>query len=281
MFSLAEIVLGGLGAMAGEAHWLLLVWFGGVPPLILGFLIFAAVPDDRGMLGYGEERRKEPGGGEAVDGPGGWAEMLSPRFRRLTLTCVVLAGCNFTGYQLFNEFLTLYLRQERGFDARGVGIAFSLIGVGSLIGGFLWAFVADRFGRKAPLVGFVGVAVAIVTYLVAPASTTVIRSVGFVFGLCLSCAYPWGVYFTEIFPARLRSYGAALFHGGHIISLLAPLLLALVATKFGIVAAMSIAPVIFLIGAGLWATLPETLVTGLYYRGWNPNLAKPSQEMPR
>jgi len=268
MFSAAEIVLGAIGAMAAEAHWLTLLWFGGLPPILLGLLIFAAVPDDRRMIGYGEVSNGSAAA--ASDAKSGWAEMFAPRFRRFTITCILLAGSNFTGYQLFSEFLTLYLRQVRAFDAQQVGIAFSLVGVGSLLGGFFWAFVSDRYGRRVPALGFVGAALLIVAYLVAPTSTRIIQLAGFLYGVCLSCSYSWGVYFSEIFPARLRPYGAALYHGGHIVSLLAPLAVATVANRYGIAAAMGLAPIVFLAGAALWASLPETLRKERFELEWNP-----------
>lgn len=256
MFSLAEIVLGGLGALFGDTHWLLLIAVGGVPPLLIAVLIRMVLPDDRAMIGYGEERAE----GAPPERSGSWAEMLSPRWRRYTLSCVVMAGTNFTGYQLFSEFVTLYLRQERGFGAGEIGLAFSLIGIGSLIGGFFWAWISDRFGRRVPSIGFFGAAAAILAFLAVPHYPGLIKALGFVYGFCLSCTYPWGIWFTEIFPVRLRSYAAALLHGGHVLSIVAPLIIAVIANRYGIAAGMATAPLMFLAGALIWRTLPETVV---------------------
>ncbi len=255
MFSLAEIVLGGLGALFGDAGWLLLIVVGGVPPLLVAVLIRTVVPDDREMIGYGEERDDA----SVPEQAGSWAEMLSARWRRYTLSCVIMAGTNFTGYQLFSEFVTLYLRQERGFGATEIGLAFSLIGVGSLAGGFFWAWISDRFGRRVPSIGFFGAALAIVGFLAVPHLPGLIKALGFVYGFCLSCTYPWGIWFTEIFPTRLRSYAAALLHGGHILSIVAPLIIAIMAARYGITAGMATAPLMFLAGALIWRTLPETV----------------------
>ena len=93
---------------------------------------------------------------------------------------------------------------------------------------------------------------------------------GFFYGVGLSSTYPWGIWFTEIFPARLRPYGAALIHGGHVVSLIAPLIVAWAAERWGLVVAMTLAPAVFLLAAGVWLTLPETLATSKAYRGWNP-----------
>ena len=269
MFSMAEIALGGLGAVAGDQGWRLLMWFGAGPPVLLGLLMLLAVPDDRRFTGYGED--------VVADGEqrrvGTWSEMLSPRWRRFTLTCLMLAGLNFTGYQLFSSFVTVYLKQVRGFSAQDMGAMVALIGAGSLIGGFFWAWIADRFGRRVNRYGFVGVAIFITLFLIAPHDKLLLSTLGFLYGVCLSCTYPWGVYFTEIFPVHLRPYGAALFHGGHIISLTAPLLVSWAAASWGLVVGMGFAPIAFLLGAALWTTLPETLRSSAGFRGHDPAIA--------
>jgi MFS family permease len=266
MFSMAEIALGGIGAAAGDQGWRLLLWFGAVPPVILGILMLWVVPDDRRVLGYGEEG----GTADAARRIGTWGEMLSGPWRRYTLTCLVLAGLNFTGYQLFSSFVTVYLKQVRGFDAQDMGAIVALIGAGSLTGGFFWAWIADRFGRRMNLFGFVGIGAFIVLFLIAPHDKVLLSTLGFLYGVCLSCTYPWGVYFTEIFPSHLRPYGAALFHGGHIISLSAPLLVSWAAGRWGLVIGMGLAPIVFVCGALLWSTLPETLRSARGYRGHQP-----------
>lgn len=268
MFSCAEIGLGALGALFGDTGWMLLIWAGGLPPLLVALLIFRAVPDDRKIIAYGEEvDPAKPAPTEAKGG--GWGEMLSPVWRRYTFSCIVMAGTNFTGYQLFSEFVTLYLREERHFDAVEIGLAFSLIGIGSLIGGFFWAWLSDRHGRRTPSYGFFGAAVAIGAFLTVPHNPGLIKALGFVYGFCLSCTYPWGIWFTEIFPARLRSYAAALLHGGHIISIIAPFGVSLIATRYGIGGGMAMAPIVFILGAVIWRTLPETVRASGGYRDWD------------
>lgn len=263
MFSVSEILIGGLGVVLGDQHWQWMIWLG-VLPMGLAPILYLLAPDDRRFIAYGTDHVVKGGEG------GGWAEMLSTRWRRLTLTCMLLAGLNFTGYQLFSSFVTLYLKQVRGFTAGEMGATFALIGVGSLIGGFLWASIADRFGRRANRAGFLGAAGFIGLFLIAPHDRTLLQACGFGYGVCLSCTYPWGIWFTEIFPARLRPYGAALVHGGHVISLVAPLLVSWAAGVWGLTVAMTFGPAVFLLGVILWSTLPETLATARSFKGWDP-----------
>lgn len=265
LFSVAEIMLGGLGAALGSDHWIWIVWIGATP-LILSPLILFFVPKDRTFIAYG-----------AKAGPqlssGGWREMLSPRWRRYTLSCAILAGLNFMGYSIFSGFVTLYLHQDRHFAAADVGATFAVIGAGSLIGGFFWALIADRFGRKLNCIGFLGTALFIVLFLIAPRERWVLEVCGFGYGFCVSCTYCWGVWFTEMFPLRLRPYGAALFHAGHLIAWSAPLIAAWTAETWNLATAMALGPVIFLLGAGVWLTLPETIKASPVFRGWDPEAA--------
>ncbi len=261
MFSLAEIVIGLLGADLGEAEWRWLLWIGATP-LLLTPLMFLLVPEDRSFVAHGTDERVE-----RVSG--GWREMLSPTWRRFTLSCMFLSGLNFTGYQLFSSFITVYLKNDRGFNAADMGAIVAMTGAGSLVGGFAWAFIADRFGRRTNAAGFLLVAVAIGLFLIAPNDRSILQAIGFAYGVGLSSAYCWGIWFTEIFPLRLRPYGAALFHGGHVVSLIAPLLVAWAAGRWGLALAMTMAPVAFILAMVLWLTLPETLRTSWTYRGWD------------
>jgi MFS family permease len=263
MFSVAEMMLGGFGAAFGDRHWLWVVWLGAAP-LLLCPLILLWVPEDAGFTAYGADPVHQTKSG------GGWAEMLSSKWRRQTIACVLLSGLNLMGYQIFSGFVTLYLREVRHFGAADMGATVALIGTGSLIGGFFWAFTADRFGRKLNSIGFFGTALFISLFLIAPRNDRLLQLFGFFYGVCLSCAYCWGIWFTEIFPLRLRPYGAALFHGGHLISWGAPLITAWVAERSGLATAMSLGPTIFLAGGILWLTLPETLKCSPAYRGWDP-----------
>jgi MFS family permease len=262
MFSLAEIVIGLLGAALGDQGWLWMLWLGAVP-LLLAPLILLLVPTDRSYVPYGADQAKPIASG-------GWGEMLSAKWRRYTLSCVFLSGLNFIGYQLFSSFITVYLKQDRGFTAAEMGAIVAMTGVGSLLGGFGWAFIADRFGRRINGAGFILVALAICLFLVAPDHRRLLQGIGFVYGVGLSAAYCWGIWFTEMFPLRLRPYGAALFHGGHVVSMIAPLLVAWSAGRWGLTFAMAWAPIAFGLAAILWFTMPETLRTSPAYKGWDP-----------
>jgi hypothetical protein len=128
--------------------------------------------------------------------------------------------------------------------------------------------LADRFRRRVNALGFALAAAFTVTFLVAPVSTPVMLALELGYAVCLSCTNIWAAYFAELFPVRLRPMGTSLFHGGHIVSLLAPVIVTIVAAHAGLTLGMALAPATFLLGAIIWATLPETLRTSPFYRGF-------------
>lgn len=269
MFSVALLSVGSLGALVGEEGWRTLIRVGAAAPAIAALLTLFFLPDDRRIAVYGD--------GEAAtvvnDVRGSWGEMLHGRRLRLTLSCLLLAGLNFCAYQFYSGFITTYLLEVRHFGAGLAGLFVSVDGIGTLIGSLLWGTIADRYGRRVNAVGFALAAAFTIVFLVAPVSTPVLLLVELGYAICLSCTNIWAAYFAELFPVRLRPMGTSLFHGGHVVSLLAPVIVTVVAAHAGLVVGMSLAPATFLLGALIWATLPETLRTASLFRGFSAEAA--------
>jgi len=264
MFSVALLSAGSLGALVGEDGWRALIWFAALAPVVVAVLSLLALPDDRRYAVYGEEEAAL----DANTARGTWREMLSGRRLSLTLACLLLAGLNFSGYQFYSGFITTYLLEVRQFGASLTGLFVTIDGVGTLLGSLLWGFVADRYGRRVNAGGFALAAVFIGLFLVSPDSLFLMCVLELGYAVCLSAANCWAAYFAELFPVRLRPMGTSLFHGGHVISLLAPLVVATVARSYPLGVGMALAPLTFLAAAALWWSMPETLKTGRFYRGF-------------
>jgi len=248
-YPLSNIVLGLVGGQLGDAHWHILMWLGAVP-LLIAPLAMLLLPRN-----LGEEGPAAP----TAEAPGGWREMFSGRLRWITVGCIILSGIDFNAYQLFASFVTLYLRQSLHFDAISVGKTFALLGTGSLIGGFGWAWLSDRFGRRSAASGYIVCAVAIVVFLYGGLTGIALDLTALLFGFGLSCTSAWGVWFTELYPERLRPHGSALFHAGHIIAMAAPLFITFFSPALGLRGVMLSGGIVYLFGAAIWLTLPETL----------------------
>lgn len=256
MYPGANIMIGVLGGWLGDANWFWLLWLASAP-LPIAVLLYLVVPKDSTYSAYDDDTA------DASNGGGRWSEMFAPRLRWIMIGCIVLSGLDFNAWQLFQGFMTLYIKNTLEMSAAAMGAIVAFTSAGSFIGNFFWAVIADRFGRKPPLLGYLLAAVMVLIFVRPGLDQTMLSVFGFVFGFGMSCTTAWGAWFAELFPVRLRPYGAALFHIGHVMALGAPLLAAYTTKTLGITTSMSLAAVVYVAGAALWFVLPETRKGGL------------------
>ncbi|MEZ8601304.1 MFS transporter [Vibrio splendidus] len=281
MFSVALMAMGAYAAFISsvDAPWQSLMWVGGIPPLVAAALMIFILPSDKKVIAYGEE---DQAAAEASNKPakkGSWGVMLSAPYRKLTITCLLLAGLNFYGYQFFSGFVTTYLKEVRQFDGSTIGIIFSISAFGSLFGAWVWGAIADKYGRKVNAFGFILAGVMASVFFVAPSdvmigSLNMLAILGLIYNFGLSASAVWGGYFSELFPAHLRSFGAALFHGGRIIGMWAPMVLVFIQERSDLATAMWGSPIVWILAGLLWLSLPETLKGGIFDKSKKAETAK-------
>ncbi|ELJ8687471.1 TPA: MFS transporter [Vibrio cholerae] len=271
MFSVALMVMGAYAAFISsiDAPWESLMWVGGIPPLAAAFAMVFVLPSDKNVIAYGEEDSSANTGQNTLAKKGSWGEMLTKPYRLLTITCLLLAGLNFYGFQFFSGFVTTYLKEVRQFDGATIGVIFSISAFGSLFGAWVWGAVADKFGRKVNAFGFILAGIMASIFFIAPSdlmigSLNMLAILGLIYNFGLSSSAVWGGYFSELFPAHLRSYGAALFHGGRIIGMWAPMVLIFIKERTDLQTAMWGSPIVWIVAGLLWLSLPETLKGGLF-----------------
>ncbi|MBD1577486.1 MFS transporter [Vibrio sp. S11_S32] len=282
MFSVSLMAMGAYAAFITsiDAPWQSLMWVGGIPPLVAAVVMVFILPSDKNVIAYGEEEANQ----QASDPDkkvqtGSWGEMLSKPYRLVTITCLLLAGLNFYGYQFFSGFVTTYLREVREFNGSTIGIIFSISAFGSLFGAWFWGAIADKYGRKVNAFGFILAGIMVSIFFVAPSdvmigSLNMLAILGLIYNFGLSSSAVWGGYFSELFPAHLRSYGAALFHGGRIVGMWAPMVLIFIQQRTSLETAMWGSPIIWIVAGLLWLSLPETLKGGVFYKEKKSNPAQ-------
>jgi MFS family permease len=255
-YNLAVAALGFLSAAAFRAgyDWSILLWAGAVP-IAIALFAFWIIPDDRNLIPMDGLVEGQTTAKASLP----IAELFKPGVARQTILLATMTGLNFFAYQAFTGWATTYLKTERGIPDTVVGDVLGWQFIGAALGGLLWGLFSDRFGRRKAAFGFVIAAAIIPVYLFVPMPVGLLEVTGFTYGVMLSCSAIWGPWLSELYPPHLRSTAASIFNWGRVISMTAPLITAPMAEAFGLAPVMSMASVSFLLAAGIWLSLPETV----------------------
>lgn len=255
-YNLAVSALGFLSAAAFRAglDWHVLLW-AGVVPVSLAIFALVVIPDDRKLIPFDGDASSSTTAKSTLP----ITELFKPGVAKQTILLAVMSGLNFFAYQAFTGWASTYLKTERGIPDTVVGDVLGWQFVGAALGGLLWGWVSDHFGRRSGAVGFVIAAAVIPVYLFADLPVTLLEATGFVYGVMLSASAIWGPWLSELYPPHLRSTAASIYNWGRIISMTAPLITAPMAEAFGLAPVMSLASVSFILAAIIWFRLPETV----------------------
>lgn len=247
-FSLSILSLGLAMGWIGHNDWRSLFYAGGIPSILIAGLALVMIPKHSVV-----DRHHVSSGHLPI------AELFRPDVRKQTLLLASMTGLNFFGYQAFSGWLTTYLTSDRGLDASVAGSLVAWSFAGNIIGGFMWGYTADRFGRRFNALGFVIASIAIAVFLALPTNIVMLRAIGFIYGGALCSSVIWGPWLAELYPPHLRSTAASIFNWGRVISFFAPLITATIAGAAGLTAAMSTSCIAFGLAAIIWYTQRETL----------------------
>jgi MFS family permease len=190
-------------------------------------------------------------------------EIFAPGLRRNTLLGTLAAACALTGYWGANTWLPTYLMRERGLDARTMALYVVLMNAGMFCGYQIFGWCADRIGkRRALLLCFAGATLMLPLYVTVRDPTLLLWS-GPLLALCFAYTGPFGAYFPELYPTRVRSLGAGFcFNVGRGIAAFAPFVLGTLAARYGLATSIGLSAVGFLLAGLVMLTLPETAPAG-------------------
>ena len=247
-FSSAIIVLGVAFGHLGRHNWHVLLWIGGLPPILLAGLGYLVIPELKRAGGVGRRPAKIP-----------MVELFGPGLRRQTALLATLTGLNFFSYQAFSGWLTTYLQGTLALPVTEIGHLVSSQFVGNILGGFFWGWAGDRYGRRFGATGFFIAAVAVGAYLAVGSTFVLLLGIGFVYGFALSASVTWGPWLAELFPPHLKSTASSIFNWGRLVSFFAPLITGALASQFGLRVSMMVSSLTFVCAASIWLSLPETL----------------------
>jgi MFS family permease len=184
-----------------ETAWRALFWFGLSPALLVFYVRrFVGEPPV-----FAQTQRNLAKAGKKAN----FLEIFSPAMLKTTIMTSLLSTGAQGGYYAITTWLPTFLRTERKLTILGTGGYLAVIIIGSLIGGGISAWLADRIGRRANFILFAACSIlTVVAYTQIPMDDTTMLFLGFPLGF-----FPQGVFsgmgpfLTELFPTRMRGSG--------------------------------------------------------------------------
>jgi MFS family permease len=190
--------------------------------------------------------------------------LLAPRLRRRLTLAFGLAVLNMSSYWFTYTWLPTYLTQERGLTIASSGLKMLVVAAGELLGYASFGFVSDGFGRKPAFslyavlmaAGLVSITLFWPRIVVWPPLLLLcLWLVGFGTGTWSN----FGPMFAELFPTALRTTAVgAVFNAARGVQLLTPLIVTVMARRYGLGGGIALAAG-FALAAAAWVwLLPET-----------------------
>jgi MFS family permease len=253
------------GYIAPEIGWRL-CFFVSIIPAILVIFIRKKLPESD----IWEERKKLIDSGQlskeeiTTENKNKFFILFDPEYRKFFILALVLAIFDMSAYWFTYSWMPGYLNQQRQFSMTKSALFMLVTQGGGFIGYFTFGFVADKLGRR-PAYTIYSVIMAFGLIMI----TTLWDVIAVHHELILVCMFlvgfgtgmfgGYGPLFSELFPTKIRgtAMGAA-FNLARGIQFFTPVIIAVVATSYGLGGGISIAA-IFALLTGLWIwTFPET-----------------------
>jgi MFS family permease len=186
-------------------------------------------------------------------------------YRQITASLILLSFCTLYAYWAFNFWVPSYLSlpaDQNGVGLGGNAVAALLIAmnVGGWCGYVLYGYVSDRFGRRRSFVTYLlASAVLVVAYGSTTSARTLLMLGPVVAFFSTGYFSGFGAIIAELYPTSVRATATGFtFNIGRVGSALAPFLIATLAQTRGFGVAFSTASAALVLGALMWAFIPET-----------------------
>lgn len=176
-----------------------------------------------------------------------------------TILATLMAAFTFTGLWGLNTWMPSYLVQERGFNNTEKTIFLIVCYIALFFGQQVCGFLSDKIGRKKTMyLLFFTTTVSIIAFVLLSSKILVFITGTFSY-FTTSYAGIFGVYFTELYPTRIRNIGSGFcFNIGRGISAISPFMLGQIAAYYNLSVSIITCAFFFLAAAVLLRFLPET-----------------------
>lgn len=255
-FMLSTFALGGILAsimgrvMLGVVDWRWIFVLTGTA-IVAGILFAIIVPGNRQEKNVVREKT-------------GLQELFKGNVVKLTILATIVAACQMGGFWGVGAWVPTFLVKERGLSLAYMSMYSIVLYTGAFLGYYLYAYMADKIGRRKTLIiAFLADTVIVPLYVFVPNPVFLFwlcpvmgLSFGGVFGL-------FGSYFAELFPAKITAMGSgfAFNIGRGVGAVITPYTIGVLAKTKGLAFGIGTVSVIFFIGALTLLFMPETFKT--------------------
>jgi len=260
--AVAAVVAGFLQPLVG---WRGCFWFSIAPALLVVFVSRSLHESDMWV----ERQRLKQAGKLSVremqiENRNKLITLLTGPYRKYFYLALVLATLDLSAYWFTYSWLPGYLQAERHLSLTKSSLWMLVTQMGGVLGYISFGLVADWLGRRPAysvygVIWAAGMLMITLFWGAVVAIPAVILGFMFLTGIGTGMFGGYGPLFAELFPTGLRNtaMGAA-FNAGRGVQFLTPVIIALVATRYGLSGGLSLAS-FFALACGAWIwTFPET-----------------------
>lgn len=261
-YALAAVVA---GVMLSRTGWRY-VFFVGVLPALITLWIRRGVPESELWKNRHSVERAA-----SADSQLRFSELFGPRYRRKTLTLLIMNTFGMFGWWGLFTWIPPYLSLPIDQGGRGFGalstttllVFLNLVGMAPGYASYGW--VADRLGRRPSFMLYTFTAAVLVPIYAAarqPAALLVLGAVVAFFGTGFFTGS--GIIGSELFPTSVRARALGLtYNGARALSSIAPFTIGRIGQQHGLNSAFYVCGVAFLLSGLVAFFIPETQGTEL------------------
>ncbi len=189
-----------------------------------------------------------------------WGLLLhGENLRRLVLVLLMLI-CSAYAYYGAMSWIPTWLASEKGFGVVKSMNYMIALNLGGFVSYYIWATIADKFGRKPPAIACMLLSVVGVLLFVSVSTESALMIFAPIYAFL---SYPFyglvGGYTSELFPTEVRSTAINIgWNLSRALAFFAPTLLAFIGSKTSFTFAIGFTAVFYLLGLIPLSFLPET-----------------------
>ncbi|MGO9604784.1 MAG: MFS transporter [Candidatus Binataceae bacterium] len=216
--------------------WRAMFFVGGLPAL-LTIYIRSKVPESEAW------ERTRPSGSDV-------ANAIRANLKPFGYLVILMTMMNFVSHGTQDLYPT-FMQKQRGLDPHTVGTIAVIYNVGALLGGLMFGYLSDRWGRRRTMATAVTLAALIVPFWIFPRSLVLLTAGAFLMQFMVQGA--WGIvpaHLAELSPPQVRGlFSGVAYQSGVFFASFAAFGEALLAERFGYAVAMASFAAIVMVAA--------------------------------